>query len=263
MFRYCSVGSGSSGNCHYVGYKNTNLLIDAGLSGKRIETNLAKADIDIKTVKGILITHEHSDHIKGAGILSRKHDIPIYTNKNTWESMKDKIGNVKEHNIKIFESNTQFEIEDVVIKSFSIDHDAAEPVAYSFYNGKEKISIATDLGCINNNIRENLFDSKLVVLESNYDENMLMMGSYPYYLKRRVLSNKGHLSNEDAAKFCTELINKGTQTILLAHLSKENNFPELAYETSKGILSENNIKVDKDVKLKVLLREELSELYAV
>jgi phosphoribosyl 1,2-cyclic phosphodiesterase len=263
MFKYCSVGSGSSGNCHYVGDKNTNLLIDAGLSGKRIETNLSKADIDIKTVKGILITHEHSDHIKGAGILSRKHDIPIYTNRSTWESMKDKIGNVKEHNIKIFETNKPFEIEDILIKPFSIDHDAAEPVAYSFHNGKEKISIATDLGCINDNIRENIFDSKLVILESNYDENMLMMGSYPYYLKRRVLSNKGHLSNEDAANFCIELINKGAQTILLAHLSKENNFPELAYETSKGILSENNIKVDKDVRLKVLLREELSGLYAV
>ena len=263
MFKYCSVGSGSSGNCHYVGYKNTNLIIDAGLSGKKIETNLSKADVDIKTVKGILITHEHSDHIKGAGILSRKHDIPIYANKNTWEAMKDKIGNVKDYNIKIFESNKQFEIEDILIKPFLIGHDAAEPVAYNFYNGKEKISIATDLGCINDSIRDNVFDSKLVVLESNYDESMLMMGSYPYYLKRRVLSSKGHLSNEDAANFCTELIKKGTQTILLAHLSKENNFPELAYETSKGILSQNNIKVDKDVKLKVLLREELSELYAV
>ena len=263
MFRYCSVGSGSSGNCHYVGYKNTNLLIDAGLSGKRIETNLSKADIDIKGVRGILITHEHSDHIKGAGILSRKHNIPIYANNNTWEAMKDKIGNIKDHNIKIFESNKEFEIEDVLIKPFLINHDASEPVAYSFYNGQEKISIATDLGCINENIRENIFSSRLVVLESNYDENMLMMGSYPYYLKRRVLSNKGHLSNVDAANFCAELINKGTETILLAHLSKENNFPELAYETSKGILSENNIKVGKDVNLNVLLREELSELYAV
>jgi len=263
MFKYCSVGSGSSGNCHYVGYKNTNLLIDAGLSGKKIETNLSKADVDIKTVKGILITHEHSDHIKGAGILSRKHDIPIYTNEVTWESMKDKVGKVKDHNIKIFKSNEQFEIDNIIIKPFSIDHDAAEPVAYSFYNGKEKISIATDLGCINDNIRQNIFKSKLVILESNYDEQMLMMGSYPYYLKKRVLSNKGHLSNEDAANFCTELINKGTETILLAHLSKENNFPELAYETSKGILSQNNIEVNKDVKLKVLLREELSELYAV
>lgn len=263
MFSYCSIGSGSSGNCHYVGYKKTKLIIDAGLSGKKTENNLAKADIDIKGVKGILITHEHSDHIKGAGILSRKHDIPIYTNKNTWEAMKDKIGNIKEHNIKIFESNVEFEIEDVLIKPFKIDHDAAEPVGYSFYNGKEKISIATDLGCINDNIRENVFDSRLVILESNYDEQILMMGSYPYYLKRRVLSNKGHLSNEDAAKFCIELINNGTETILLAHLSKENNFPELAYETSKGILSENNIKVDKDVNLKVLLREELSDLYAV
>ena len=243
MLKYCSIGSGSSGNCHYVGYKDTNILVDAGLSGKRITTGLNDIEVDIDKIKGIFITHEHSDHIKGAGIISRKFDIPIFANIKTWCSMKDKIG-------------------DLIIRPFSIPHDSEDAVGYNFYAGtNDKISIATDIGQITDNIRKHLYKSRLVVLESNYDPNMLMMGSYPYALKRRVMSEEGHLSNEDAGKFCIELVKEGTERILLAHLSKENNFPELAYETSKGILAQNNIIVGQDIKLDVLSRNEVSDVY--
>lgn len=262
MLKYCSVGSGSSGNCHYIGYKNTNILIDAGLSGKRITTGLKDIGVDADKLKGIFITHEHIDHIKGAGILSRKFDIPVFANIKTWCSMKDKLGDIKDKNMKVFENDKTYSLGDVIVRPFSIEHDASDPVGYNFYTeNDEKMSIATDIGCITENIKKHLYKSKLVVLESNYDPNMLMMGSYTYALKKRVMSNTGHLSNEDAANFCVELINKGTESILLAHLSKENNFPELAYETSKGVLASNDIVVGQDVKLDVLSRNDVSNVY--
>jgi len=263
MLKYCSIGSGSSGNCHYIGYKDTNILVDAGLSGKRISTGLDDLNIDASKLKGIFITHEHSDHIKGAGIISRKYDIPIFANIKTWCAMKDKLGQIEDRNMKVFENDKSYSLGDLIIRPFSISHDASDAVGYNFYADNEKMSIATDIGKITDNIRRHLYKSKLVVLESNYDPNMLMMGSYPYALKKRVMSEVGHLSNEDAANFCVELIKEGTKRILLAHLSKENNFPELAYETSKGILTQNDIIVGQDVKLDVLLREEISDIYNV
>ena len=263
MLKYCSIGSGSSGNCHYIGYKDTNILVDAGLSGKRISTGLEDLNIDASKLKGIFITHEHSDHIKWAGIISIKYDIPIFANIKTWCAMKDKLGQIEDRNMKVFENDKSYSLGDLIIRPFSISHDASDAVGYNFYADNEKMSIATDIGKITDNIRRHLYKSKLVVLESNYDPNMLMMGSYPYALKKRVMSEVGHLSNEDAANFCVELIKEGTERILLAHLSKENNFPELAYETSKGILTQNDIIVGQDVKLDVLLREEISDIYNV
>ena len=263
MLKYCSIGSGSSGNCHYIGYKDTNILVDAGLSGKRITTGLDDINVDIENIKGIFITHEHSDHIKGAGIISRKYDIPIFANVKTWCAMKDKLGDIKDSNMKVFENDRSYSLEDLIIRPFSISHDASDAVGYNFYAENEKMSIATDIGMITDNIRRHLYKSKLVVLESNYDPNMLMMGSYPYSLKKRVMSDTGHLSNEDAAKFCIDLVKEGTERILLAHLSKENNFPELAYETSKSILAQNDIIIGQDIKLDVLLREKVSDIYNV
>ena len=263
MLKYCSIGSGSSGNCHYIEYKDTNILVDAGLSGKRITTGLDDINVDMENIKGIFITHEHSDHIKGAGIISRKYDIPIFANVKTWCAMKDKLGDIKDSNMKVFENDRSYSLGDLIIRPFSISHDASDAVGYNFYAENEKMSIATDIGMITDNIRRHLYKSKLVVLESNYDPNMLMMGSYPYSLKKRVMSDTGHLSNEDAAKFCIDLVKEGTERILLAHLSKENNFPELAYETSKSILAQNDIIIGQDIKLDVLLREKVSDIYNV
>lgn len=165
----------------------------------------------------------------------------------------------------VFENDKNYAIGDIIIRPFSIEHDAANPVGYNLCakGGSEKMSIATDIGTITENVRKNLYKSKLVVLESNYDKNMLLAGSYSYALKRRVMSEVGHLSNDEAGKFCVDLIKNGTERILLAHLSKENNFPELAYETSKGILTQNNFIVGQDIKLDVLLRNDISDVYKV
>ncbi|KXZ40727.1 Phosphoribosyl 1,2-cyclic phosphodiesterase [Alkalithermobacter thermoalcaliphilus JW-YL-7 = DSM 7308] len=263
MLKYTSIASSSSGNCHYIGYKEKGILVDAGLSGKKIKEGLDKFDIKIENIVAILISHEHTDHIKGAGILSRRYDIPIYANQKTFDAMKEKIGCIHEKNIKIFQTDKKFEIDDIQITPFSIHHDAKDPVAFTFDTGNTKISIATDLGYVCENIKKNVCSSKLVVLESNHDVEMVKMGPYPYSLKKRVLSKKGHLSNEDAGKFALDLVKTGTEKILLAHLSKENNFPDLAFETVNSILKMNNIQVGKDVNLKVLDKDISSNLYAV
>lgn len=260
---YCSIASGSSGNCHYIGYKNTNILIDAGLSGKKISKGLDEIYVDANKLNGIFVTHEHSDHIKGIGVLSRKYDIPIFVNYKTWSAIKEKIGKVKEKNIKIFENNKIYEIGDLEIKPFSIIHDAVDPVGFKLNDGKKSIAVATDIGHISDNIKENLLGSDLIVLESNYDKEMLLMGSYTYTLKKRVMSDIGHLSNEEAAKFAVELIKSGTENLLLAHLSRENNFPALAFETSNHILTENGMRIGKDANLEVLMRDDRSKLYSL
>lgn len=259
--KYCSIASGSSGNCHYIGYKDTNILIDAGLSGKRITKGLDEIDIDANKLNGIFVTHEHSDHIKGIGVLSRKYDLPIFVNYKTWNAIKEKIGKVKEENIKIFENDKEYAIGDMGIKPFSITHDAVDPVGFKLTDGKKAISVATDIGHVSDNIKENLLGSKLIVLESNYDKEMLLMGSYTYALKKRVMSDIGHLSNEAAAKFAVELIKNGAENLLLAHLSRENNFPALAFETSNHILTENGMKIGKDANLEILMRDDRSKLY--
>lgn len=261
MFEYCSIGSGSSGNCHVVKYKDTVILVDAGLTGKKITEGIEKLNIDAKNIKGLFITHEHHDHIKGVGIISRKYDIPIFANKKTWIAMKDKIGLVDKKNMIFFETDKTYSLGEVLIRPFSIPHDSEEAVGYSFYKDGEKISIATDIGMINENIRRNLYNSKIVVIESNYDHNMLMFGDYPYHLKRRIASLEGHLSNEDCGNFCVELVKKGTKKILLAHLSKDNNNVDVAHITTKSILLQNGIDVDNEIILEVLPREEMSRVY--
>ena len=261
--KFCSLYSGSSGNSIFIGSEKAKILIDAGLPGKKIDEALKQIGQNPSDIDGIFITHEHIDHIKGVGVLSRKYDIPIFANVKTWCAMKDKLGDIKDSNMKVFENDRSYSLGDLIIRPFSISHDASDAVGYNFYAENEKMSIATDIGMITDNIRRHLYKSKLVVLESNYDPNMLMMGSYPYSLKKRVMSDTGHLSNEDAAKFCIDLVKEGTERILLAHLSKENNFPELAYETSKSILAQNDIIIGQDLKLDVLLREEVSDIYNV
>ncbi len=259
--RFCSLASGSSGNCHLINDDKQFILIDAGLSGKQIENKLKEVDVDPKNISAILVSHEHSDHISGVGILSRRYNIPIYANNGTWDGMECKIGKINEANINFFKTNENFSIGDFNIKPYTISHDANEPVGFSIEKNNIKISIATDLGYISDNIIEEISGSNLLILESNHDEEMLKAGSYPYSLKRRVLSNIGHLSNEAAGNAIVELVSKNVKSILLAHLSKENNFPELAIATVKNILESKKIMIGKDVELDLLHRDRVSNIY--
>ncbi|MGE5631499.1 MAG: MBL fold metallo-hydrolase [Caulobacteraceae bacterium] len=261
--RLCSLSSGSSGNCIFVGNESSGVLVDCGVSGKEILNNLKNIGVCTSIIKGILVTHEHSDHIKSVGIVSRKLNIPVYANIKTWNSMSDSIGEVKSENIRVLATEDEFEIEEIGIKSYNIPHDAADPVGYCFYAGKNKVSIATDLGHFSDTVRENISGSDMVLLESNHDIEMLKVGKYPYFLKRRILSDHGHLSNEAAGLAVYELLKTGVREVLLGHLSKENNFPELAYQTVKGILEQKNVKLGTDINIDLAPRNGVSRCYSI
>jgi len=257
------LSSGSSGNCVFVGNESSGLLVDCGISGKEILKNLNNIGVCTSIIKAILVTHEHSDHIKSVGIISRKLNIPIYANINTWNSMADCIGSIKPENIRLLPSEGEFEIEGIGVKAFSIPHDAADPVGYSFYSGNRKVSIATDLGYFSDTVKKSIAGSDMVLLESNHDIEMLKIGKYPYFLKRRILSDYGHLSNEAAGLAAYELVKTGVKEIMLGHLSKENNFPQLAYETVKGILEEKGVKLGIDINIELAPRTGTSKYYDI
>lgn len=262
-FKFCSLFSGSSGNSSYIGTNKTHILIDAGHTGKAIEKSLKEVDLDASILDGILITHEHDDHIKGAGVLSRRYNIPIYANQGTWEAMEKKVGKISSENIIIFDNDMDFYIKDINIQPFNIPHDAMDPVGFCFFNKGKKISIATDLGHTNSRIINTVMDSDLVVLEANHDIEMLKGGSYPIYLKKRILGRKGHLSNEDAGLALVKMIKGKLTHVLLAHLSRENNIPQLAYQTVVEVLATNNIRNGKDIVVDMTYRDRVSNFYHI
>lgn len=261
--RLCSLSSGSSGNCIYVGTEDSGVLVDCGVSGKEILENLKNIGVCTSKIKGILVTHEHSDHTKGVGIISRKLNIPIYANAGTWQGMDNSLGKIAAENIKYFDTGVDFNIDGIEIKPYSIPHDAADPVGYSFRRGNRKVCIATDLGYFSDEVKDNVKQADMVLLEANHDIEMVKVSHYPYFLKRRILSDVGHLSNEAAGKAVLELLKTGVKKVLLGHLSKENNFPELAYQTVKNILEENQVVVGQDIELEVAPRRGISRYYEI
>ena len=257
--RITGLFSGSSGNCVLFENDGVKLLIDAGMSAKAIFGALDEVEVSPSEIDGILITHEHDDHTKGVGILSRKLDIPVYANEKTMHASLSKLGKMKEENMIIFDTNSPFEIKGVEIMPFSVNHDAKDPVGYSFYDGKDKISLATDTGIITSDILANLRGSKCAFVESNHDIQMLKNGPYPMHLKKRILGNEGHLSNDSAGKLCEELIQSGTENIILGHLSRHNNTPLVALNTVVGYLEKAGIRRGKDYVLNIALHDKVSE----
>ncbi len=251
----CSLRSGSTGNAIVVTDGKTNILVDCGISGRLAECCLKEIGIMPDEVAALLVTHEHIDHIKGAGIFSRKHNTPIYANAETWRAMNGHVGKIKEENIRVINTGEPFIIEDIKVGSFATSHDAAESVGYVFENAENKVSIATDLGEISNKIFEAVSGSSVILLEANYDLNMLEIGPYPYELKRRIKGKNGHLCNDVAGEFAAELVKAGVKEIVLGHLSQENNHPKLAYQTVKNALEEHGLLLDRDVRLHVAMRD--------
>lgn len=248
--KFCSLYSGSSGNSMFVATENAKILIDAGLPGKKIDSALQEINEKPSEIDGIFVTHEHSDHIKGIGVMSRKYDIPIYANCDTWSAMESSIGKIKEHNIKVIEKRSNTIIKDMNIKAFNIPHDAAAPMGYTVSDDKNSISVATDFGTFTKEIYDNIKDSEVILLESNHDVSMLKYGPYPYQLKRRILSEIGHLSNDDCGTAIVNLLSyKPKKQIILGHLSNTNNQPDLAYQTVLNVLNENGIKEKRDITL--------------
>ena len=259
--KFCSLYSGSSGNSIFIASDNTRVLIDAGLAGKKIDEALKHIGEEASSIDGIFITHEHIDHIKGVGVLSRKYDIPIYANDNTWAVMEKNIGRIKEHNIRIMDRRSSITINDLEIRSFNIPHDAIAPVGYTVSYAGKSASVVTDFGVFTEEIRDNIIDSDIILLESNHDVNMLRMGPYPYKLKLRVLGENGHLSNEDCGSAIVSLLkNDKKKQIVLGHLSGTNNHPDLAYQTVVDVLSANGIRPGDDVILQLASRHNPSEI---
>ena len=254
MFNFCSLYSGSSGNSLFVESENTKLLVDAGVSSKKIETALTNLEIDPSSINGILITHEHSDHVQGLGTFAKKFNLPVYVNQKTLDAMPNQKDKISEKNIKIIKNEEKFEIGDLKIKPFSIPHDAANPCGFNIIHDNKKISIATDIGHMTNGIIKNLEDSIFIMLEANYDPEVLKFSKYPYILKSRIAGPTGHLPNEMAGKTIAHLLNSGLQQAILGHLSKESNFPELAYKTVIDEVISSNYDVNS-LKLSVASRD--------
>ncbi len=232
----CPLRSSSKGNVAIVFNKNTKILVDCGISGKALEQCLCVAGVELDTIDAIVVTHEHSDHIKGVGIISRKFDIPIFANDGTWNAMRTSLGKIKEENIRVFETGEEFYINDIGVSAYSISHDAAEPVGYTFFYKDEKVAVATDMGIVTENVLSALQGCHTALIEANYDLNMLEIGSYPYELKCRIKGECGHLANSDSGKLAKILAESGTKNIILGHLSEENNYPPIAFETVRECL---------------------------
>lgn len=232
MLELCSIASGSSGNCICVGSDHTHVLIDAGISGKRIENGLNEVDLKTSEMQGILVTHEHIDHIAGLGVLARRYGIPIFATEKTVQAILNSksVGKIDEDLFQVIQPGKRFSIGELIINPISISHDAADPVAYKVINGDKSLAVVTDLGTYNQAIVDELQGLDALLLEANHDINMLQMGTYPYPLKQRILGDRGHLSNERSGQLLCELLHDDFGTVLLGHLSKENNYEKLAYE---------------------------------
>jgi phosphoribosyl 1,2-cyclic phosphodiesterase len=218
--------------------ENSKILIDCGITNKKLVEGLASLDISPKDIDAVLITHEHSDHIQGLKSLCKNAKVDVYANHHTMDAINQPIDDGLK---KYFVTNEKFELNDLKITPFAIPHDAADPVGFSIEKGDKKISVATDIGHMNTNIMENLIGSNFVLLEANYEPEMLMASRYPYILKRRILGPYGHLSNDEAGDALVELYKNGVTNIQLGHLSQQNNFPELAYKTVLEKFINNNI----------------------
>lgn len=255
---FLSLISGSSGNAALVSFGNTKLLIDCGMSGKKLEQTLASIDLSGKDIDAILITHEHTDHTAGAGVICRRYGLPIYATAGTFSGMR--AGPIPEDCIHIIREDSAFSVGDIGVLPFAISHDANEPVGFRFTAGSKTYAIATDTGIMTDHIRSHLYGADAVLLEANHDLDMLMYGSYPFPLKERIRSSRGHLSNNDCAGTAVDLLRHGTTHIMLGHLSKENNTPQIAYKTVENALQSAGATIADDIFLSVANRSEVTRL---
>lgn len=261
--QFCSFASGSSGNCYLIKNERSAILVDAGISGKKIFQGLEETGTPFENVSAILVTHEHIDHVKSLPIVTKKlPNILAWANRETWEHIERPVA---EGCRRVFTTGEDFQIDDFRIRPFAIPHDAAEPVGFSIYYDGRQISIVTDVGYITDEIFAEITDADLLLLEANHEKEILLMGRYPYHLKRRILGDYGHLSNVSAGECLCRLIeeNRKPRQVLLGHLSRENNDPSVAMLTVTNTLQEQDIFPGDDLTVEVMLRDACSCLYEV
>ena len=251
--------SGSSGNAVFITSHQTRLLIDAGVNARMIEQSLASIGETANNLDGLLVTHEHSDHISGVGVLMRRHRVPLYVNEKTWMAMRTVIGPVDESLVRLIDTGSQTSIGDLSMTTFSVPHDAADPVGYKIDTERGPITVLTDIGRMNSELLAHAAGSKVVLIEANYDRTLLMAGPYPMMLKQRICGDYGHLSNDDSALAVATLLDRGTSHFYLYHLSEQNNYPELALLTVKNHLQSIGARIGQDLFLDVARRFTVSE----
>lgn len=247
--QFSVLASGSTGNAIYVEANGQKLLIDAGLSGKKIEQCFEQIGMTPKDLDGILVTHEHSDHIKGVGILARRYRLPIFANARTWKAMEGMIGEIPLEQRFHFEVGETKTFGSLDVESFGVSHDAAEPMFFVFHHGDRKLAIITDTGYVSERMKGTIEGANTYIFESNHDMDMLRMGKYPWNIKRRILGDEGHVSNVDAGLAIADIIKDKSANVYLAHLSLDNNMKDLARMTVQQTLEEKGIHVGKQVKL--------------
>lgn len=244
------LASGSSGNAFFIETETEKVLVDAGVSGKEMERLLAEANLDPNSLTRLLVTHEHSDHIKGLGVMARRYRLPVYANEKTWRAMEGSIGKLETGQKFLFNMEETKTFGDLDIESFGVSHDAAEPMFYSFYHAGKKVSLVTDLGYVSERIKKTVEDADAYIFEANHDVEMLRMGRYPWNVKRRILGDSGHVSNEDCALALCDIIGNRTKDIYLAHLSRDNNMKDLAKLSVENVLNERGFRVGQDINLR-------------
>jgi len=258
MLKLCPLGSGSKGNCIYLESGESRLLIDAGLPFLEIKKRLREIDVRLCDLTGVVITHEHTDHINGLSGFCGS-GVPVFVHDYVVRIIESKFPKLDIRGIR----EEAFDLSGLRVKPFKIPHDAVYPLGYRFTDGKLSASVATDIGRVTESIIDNMKDSDLIVAEANHDEDMLMKGAYPYQLKQRIIGGKGHINNALSAELLAKIVTGRTKNIFLAHLSEENNLPELAFDIVAKYLSAHNIHEGSDVKIEVLKQRERGSLTVV
>lgn len=265
--KFCSLASGSSGNCYLIKSEETSILVDAGISGKRIMEGLEETGTPPDSINAVLVTHEHIDHVKSLPVLTKRiPDLMVYANEKTWDNIERPVAHERR---KFFETGETFDLGGFNVRSFSVPHDAADPVGFSISTGNRKISIVTDAGWITDEIYREINDADLLLIEANHEREMLLMGRYPYPLKQRILGDEGHLSNISAGEVLCRIMKEmdgvanKRRRVLLGHLSAENNDPHVALLTVENTLMEQEIYTGGDLKISVASRHEMSPLYEI
>lgn len=250
---FCPLCSGSSGNASFLEAEGRRFLIDAGLPRKRIAALLESIGVPLHTIDAVFLTHEHVDHVAGAGVLARAHHIPVYAAADCFSALPPSVGEIPAACMRVFEPDREFFCGKVRVFPFSTPHDAAHAVGYSFMAEGRKVTVMTDVGHVDDRLLTQLSGSDLVLLEANHDVDMLLAGPYPYPLKQRILSRRGHLCNEDCGRALIALHERGVRNVILGHLSRENNTPELARVTIEAMLESAGIL--SDMRVSVALRD--------
>ena len=262
MLEVCTLASGSSGNCLLVRGGGSQVLVDAGISCRRIVTGLKALGVDPRGLDGVLITHEHSDHIAGLATLTKQYRLPVYASRGTGWELCRRIAFLEDL-LRPFEPGAAFQAGDLEVTSFPTPHDAAQSVGYVLSRGEKRAAVATDLGYVPPEVERAVRGADLLVCEANHDVEWLQSGPYPYPLKARILGDRGHLSNEAGAELAWTAVEGGARTVVLAHLSHENNTPQRAHEVVRALLERRGAAVGRDVILEVAPRSEAGRRYPV